>query len=477
MTNKILIFVPTYNERENVEKLIDRLQSLKLDCIMLFMDDNSPDGTGKILDGLSSKYENLKVLHRSGKLGIGSAHREGLLWAYNNGFKTCITMDCDFTHPPEYIPELIKMADSCDIVITSRYLQKGSLPDWNLFRKTLTIMGHFLTDTLLKMKYDATGAFRLYRLDRVPKHFLDLVSSNSYSFFFESLFILNFNKFSIKEIPIVLPARTYGHSKMRYTDAFGSLKFLGIIFLNTLFNREKFEICEPVFSEATENRDDEWESYWQGQKSSGALFYEVIAAFYRKLIIKPALNHFIGKYFKKTYRLLHAGCGGGQVDVDICKKFDVTGLDISINALNMYNKVNKGKVKLLHGSIFKIPVSDFGYDGVYNLGVMEHFSVDEIRLIMNEFNRVLKPGGKIVLFWPPEYGISVIFFKMLKRFLTPFYGKDIKFHPDEKSRIKSKKEAVEILNQSGFELIEYYFGLRDFFTYAVIVAKVKESSH
>lgn len=470
---QILVFIPTYNERENVVNMVRRLQALNLECTILFMDDNSPDGTGRILDELSAKYENLKVLHRTGKLGIGSAHGEGLRWAYDNGFKTCITMDCDFTHPPEYIPELIKLSDSFDIVITSRYLKKGSLSDWNLFRKNLTKLGHFLTYTLLKMKYDATGAFRLYRLDRIPKHFIDLVSSDSYSFFFESLFILDFNRFKIKEIPIVLPARTYGHSKMRVRDAFGSLKFLLIIFLNTLFNREKFEICVPLFTEIEEKKNEEWESYWKKQKSAGGLLYELIAALYRKFIIKPALNHFIRKYFRKGSRLLHAGCGGGHVDVNICMEYQVAGLDISTNALNMYNKVNNSKANLFLGSIFKIPFPDGLYDGIYNLGVMEHFSVDEIILIMDEFRRVLKPDGIIVMFWPPEYGISVIFFKMLKWILSPLYGKHIKFHPDEISRVKSRKEAIEILNQSGFELIEYYFGLRDFFTYAIVVAKVK----
>jgi dolichol-phosphate mannosyltransferase len=247
--NQILIFVPTYNEHENAVKLVESLQSLNLNCNILFMDDNSPDGTGRILDELSGRYENLKVLHRSGKLGIGSAHREGLLWAYSHGVTTCITMDCDFTHPPEYIPELLKAAENYDVVITSRYLQKGSLSDWNLFRKTLTLLGHFLTCRLLKMNYDASGAFRLYRLDRVPRNFLDLVASGSYSFFFESLFILDFNKFRIKEIPIVLPSRTCGHSKMKLADALGSLKFLMLIYLNKLFNSRKFEMPVPVKQE------------------------------------------------------------------------------------------------------------------------------------------------------------------------------------------------------------------------------------
>ncbi|MEI6127907.1 MAG: glycosyltransferase, partial [Pseudomonadota bacterium] len=127
VVENVLIFIPTYNERENAVKLIDDIQALNLKCTILFMDDNSSDGTGQILDEQARKHQNLKVLHRSDKLGIGSAHRDGLLWAYQNGYKTCITMDCDFTHPPEYIPKLIEASENYDIVITSRYLQKGSL--------------------------------------------------------------------------------------------------------------------------------------------------------------------------------------------------------------------------------------------------------------------------------------------------------------------------------------------------------------
>lgn len=472
-TESVLIFVPTYNERENIGRLHDELQAMKIDCHFLFMDDNSPDGTGQLMDEIASKHPNVHVVHRASKLGIGSAHREGIMWAYAHGYKTLITMDCDFTHPPEYIPQLLAASAEHDIVVTSRYLQKGSLADWNLFRKALTKLGHFLTCHLLRMKYDATNAFRLYRLDRIPNYFLDLVSSNSYSFFFESLFILNFNRYAIKEVPIVLPARTYGHSKMRFRDAWYSLKLLLILFLNTLFNKEKFEMCRPIFSEPVEAmKNAEWDAYWRSQKTMGGLLYEVIAAFYRKFIIKPALNHFIGKYFTVGSKLLHAGCGGGQVDTDVCTHYTVTALDISIHALNMYNKVNKGKAELLHGSIFALPLPAGTVDGVYNLGVMEHFDKQQIRSILDEFARVLKPGGKMVLFWPPEYGISVVFFKILKIFLRPIYGKNIKFHPDEITRIQSRQELTEIVGEK-FRIEEYYFGFWSLGTYAVVVLSAK----
>src|SRR5271169_1676147 len=122
-----LVFVPTYNERENVEVLCNEILSLGLDLDILFMDDNSPDGTGDIIDKLVSENANVYVIHRSGKLGIGSAHQDGISWAYDKGYSILITMDCDFTHPPEYIPRIIAHAAGYDVVVGSRYMNKDSL--------------------------------------------------------------------------------------------------------------------------------------------------------------------------------------------------------------------------------------------------------------------------------------------------------------------------------------------------------------
>jgi len=236
--NNTLIFIPTYNEAENVERIFQQIQLLKLDADFLFLDDNSPDGTGKIIDSIVNKNRNVDVIHRTGKLGIGSAHKVGIKRAYDKGYEVLITMDCDFTHSPEYILDFIKNKNKTDIVVGSRYLRKDSLATWNLFRKSLTHFGHFLTVNLLNMPYDASGAFRLYNLKGINQNIFSLIQSNGYSFFFESLFILNFNKNNIYEIPIELPSRTYGTSKMTWKDAWKSLQFLMSLYMRKLFNKQ-----------------------------------------------------------------------------------------------------------------------------------------------------------------------------------------------------------------------------------------------
>ena len=223
MGNNIVVFIPTYNERENVEKICADIFSLGLNLDILFLDDNSPDGTGEILDQISNKHSNVHVIHRAGKLGIGSAHIDGINWAYDHKFSTLITMDCDFTHQPGSIPDFINNSKTSDIVVGSLFMFKKSLYEWNLFRKTMTLLGHFLTKYCLKMTYDATGAYRLYRLDKISRRVFNIINSKGYSFFFESLYILNINGYSIGEIPIDLPARTYGHSKMSLKEVFKSV--------------------------------------------------------------------------------------------------------------------------------------------------------------------------------------------------------------------------------------------------------------
>jgi dolichol-phosphate mannosyltransferase len=239
---KTLIFIPTYNELENINAIISQLLELNLKTEFLFLDDNSPDGTGKILDDWSARNPVIHVLHRSGKLGIGTAHQAGIDWAYERGYRDLITMDCDFTHSPGYIPKLLERAEDADIVVGSRYLQAGSLSTWNKKRLFLTKLGHLLTRLFLDMPHDATGSFRLYRLDRIPSELFTLVKSPGYSFFFESLFIIKQNRFVIVEIPTHLPARTYGHSKMKLSDAIYSLKQLGNLCFARMINPKKFQV-------------------------------------------------------------------------------------------------------------------------------------------------------------------------------------------------------------------------------------------
>ena len=215
-----LIFIPTYNEKDNVERILSEITELNLGADILFLDDNSPDGTGELLDRMAAGNPAVRIIHRPGKAGIGSAHQEGLRVAYDSERRIMITMDCDFTHPTKYIPDFLARAERCDVAVGTRFQRADSLADWDPVRLVLTHLAHRLTKALLDMPYDATGAFRLYRLDRIPREVWGLVRSVGYSFFIESLFVLNSNRFSIVEVPITLPARTKGHSKMTVRDAF-----------------------------------------------------------------------------------------------------------------------------------------------------------------------------------------------------------------------------------------------------------------
>lgn len=239
---KLLIFIPTYNEINNVESILNEILAMNINADILFLDDNSPDGTGSLLNTLATKYPRLSVIHRTGKLGIGSAHRDGILWAYKNGYHQIITLDCDATHPPKYMPDFIERAKNFDIVVGSRHINKASLQDWSLKRKFLTKLGHWLTFYCLSIPYDATGAFRIYNLKKLPSSFLNKVRSQGYSFFFETLFVLHLNRYKIGEVAIHLPSRINDKSKMRYQDIYDSLKLLVVLFFEKLFHQKKFII-------------------------------------------------------------------------------------------------------------------------------------------------------------------------------------------------------------------------------------------
>jgi SAM-dependent methyltransferase len=214
-----------------------------------------------------------------------------------------------------------------------------------------------------------------------------------------------------------------------------------------------------------------WNAYWDKKKSTRGLFYDLVAEFYRRAIIRPSLNHFIKANFAKGDPVLHAGCGSGQVDADIRNYISITALDISPIALEIYKRENGPESMTLLASIFQIPLPDAAMTGIYNLGVMEHFTAEEIQRILQEFRRVLRPGGRFVAFWPPEFGLSVLFLRTLSAVLKPFSRKDYKLHPDEVCRIRSKQHALDIFRQAGFNVRQYTFGPRDAFTYAVIVAE------
>lgn len=216
----ILIMIPTYNEVGNIPALIDRLLFIKhIDADILFIDDNSPDGTGKLLDTYSAIHNRVTVLHRPYKAGIGTAHQYGIQWAYDHKYTHLVTMDGDFTHPPEDIINLLAYSGDYDVVMGGRYsANKDSLDGWAQWRKFLSHLGHQFTTILLNLNYDATTGFRVYRIDIIPETIFRLVKSKSYSFFIESLCILHENKFTMYDVGVIFPPRSLGTSKLKFKD-------------------------------------------------------------------------------------------------------------------------------------------------------------------------------------------------------------------------------------------------------------------
>ncbi|PKO08075.1 MAG: hypothetical protein CVU40_17360 [Chloroflexi bacterium HGW-Chloroflexi-2] len=474
---KGLIFIPTYNEYENVENLIIQLENLNLGFDFLFIDDNSPDKTGALLDNLAKSKKNMYVLHRPRKMGIGSAHVDGIHWAYDNKYQVLITMDSDFSHSPVYIHELLKNYHNVDVIVGSRYLNKSSLSEWNFKRKFLTNSGHFLTKLIFKMPFDATGAFRLYNLETIPIECFSKERSTGYSFFFESIFILFKNNFKIKEIAINLPARTYGQSKMKFGDAVNSLillvkmGFLNVLSPSVYLIKRK---SANIISNSEVIDDQGWEEYWKKQLNVINWLYDRIAETYRKLFIKPNLKNQVKKNFKSNALLLHAGCGSGLVDKGLSDEYSVIALDISLNALSIYGKNHPNVYKLIQNDIRNIDLENQSIDGIYSLGVMEHFEKKDIIRILNEFNRILKPSGRLILFWPPKFGLSVFVLKVWHIVLNKIYKKDIKLHPDEVSLLESKDQIIKFADLTGFSLINYCFGVKDLFTQVIIILEKKK---
>ena len=162
------------------------------------------------------------------------------------------------------------------------------------------------------------------------------------------------------------------------------------------------------------------------------------------------------------------------MDQGLHARYRITAVDISERALTLYARNNRLANRIEQASIFDLPFEAATFDGAYNLGVLEHFRRDEIRHILGELHRVLRPGGKLVVFWPHRRGSSVLFLRALRHLLRGVLGREQKFHPDEVSLLGSREEAAEFLDAAGFVLREYYFGIRDLFVQCVIVGEKRE---
>ena len=232
---KILVIIPVLNEEKNIFPITNKIfKILKKNTNILFIDDNSTDGTRKEIYDAKKKYKNIYLIKRNSKLGIGSAHKHGLKWGYKKNFAIIITMDCDGTHDPIYIKKLISLTSKNQIILTNRFIHKNGIEDWVLWRKILTIIRHFIIKFFLNIKYDSSGAYRCYDTKKVKLKDILIAKDNNYAFFWESIYILHHKQYKIHEIPIKLPGRSTGTSKMRIRDIVYSLIYLFFIYFKNL---------------------------------------------------------------------------------------------------------------------------------------------------------------------------------------------------------------------------------------------------
>ena len=214
---KITIVLPTYNEAENLPRLVSALFSLPLDLSILVVDDNSPDGTGDIAENLAREYSGrINVLRRKGKLGLRSAYLEGFAKAFELGADAVVQMDADFSHDPVVLIEMAKRIQSYDVAIGSRYVKGGSLAKrWPLWRKALSGFGNTYARVILGFPlHDVTTGYRMWKREALIGIPLERIRSNGYVFLVEMAYVAYLMEYDIVEVPIHFSDRRWGKSKM-----------------------------------------------------------------------------------------------------------------------------------------------------------------------------------------------------------------------------------------------------------------------
>jgi dolichol-phosphate mannosyltransferase len=212
---RVLVVIPTYNEADNVRIITDRVRKAVPQVDLLIADDNSPDGTGAIADELSAADEQIHVLHRPGKQGLGAAYVAGFGWAREHGYEAVVEMDADGSHAPEQLPRLLDAVRDADLVMGSRYVPGGTVVNWPKRREFLSRGGSLYTRMALGVPYrDATGGYRVYRMPVLEKIEVDSVSSQGYCFQIDLLWRVHKAGFRVVEVPITFAERERGASKM-----------------------------------------------------------------------------------------------------------------------------------------------------------------------------------------------------------------------------------------------------------------------
>lgn len=248
-TVKTIVIVPTYNEADNIRDLVTQLLALPVNLDVLVVDDNSPDNTGQLVDALISEFPGrVHVIHRPGKLGLGTAYIAGFKKAMNElDAARIMTMDADFSHNPRFIPAMIELSRTKHVVIGSRYVPGGGSLNCTWKRVMLSKMANMAAKTLLGLKAkDTTAGFRLYRREVLASIPLERIFSSGYSFLMEMLFMCQRRGWQIGEVPIIFEDRRKGQTKISRQEVFKAQYTVFRLFLRRLRGGEPRQTSIPV---------------------------------------------------------------------------------------------------------------------------------------------------------------------------------------------------------------------------------------
>ena len=240
---QVLVVIPTYNESENIDRVLRRVRGALPDATVLVVDDGSPDGTGDIAEKVGAEIGNIELLRRAEKSGLGSAYRAGFRWGLDRGFDVCVEMDADLSHDPDALPDLVApLGKGFELVIGSRYVPGGSIPNWAWHRRLLSRGGNVYASTLLGLGVtDSTAGFRAYSASVLNRIALDDIRAEGYGFQIEMTYQAKRAGAPIVEVPIRFVDRTEGESKMStfiVVEALGLVTWWGIQRVLHVFRRK-----------------------------------------------------------------------------------------------------------------------------------------------------------------------------------------------------------------------------------------------
>lgn len=239
MSGKILVIIPTYDEKDNVRPIAQAVFGVKDDVHILFVDDDSPDGTGKVADAMATEDDRVKVMHNGKKLGLGRAYIAGFKWALERNYDFVFEMDADFSHDPAELLNFLKAAETADLVLGSRYVNGIRITNWPLSRLVLSKGAATYVRLITGMPItDPTGGFKCFRREVLESVNLDSIMSNGYAFQIEMTHTVWRKKFRILEIPITFEDRRSGYSKMASSILGEALWIVWKLALRTRFRKK-----------------------------------------------------------------------------------------------------------------------------------------------------------------------------------------------------------------------------------------------